>query len=130
MGGRIRPAAFALAAALAACTTIASRIQAHQAAFDASSPEVQARIRRGEAAPGFTKDQVVMALGHPSRVYAHRTAAGEQEIWVYGADFGPASEASPRYGDGDIVVSNAFFEETQRVVFEKGAVVSVTKRLR
>ena len=117
-----------LVASSAACATVASRIKAHQAAFDASSPEAQQRIRQGEVAVGFTTDQVLMVLGHPQRDYAKNTPGAAQEIWVYGVDGGPASGVSPRYGGGDIVVSDAYFEENLRVVFEKGAVVAVYKR--
>jgi hypothetical protein len=122
--------AAALLAASAACSTGATRIKAHQAAFDASSPEAQRKICQGEAAVGFTDEQVVMALGHPQRVYAKQTPGAAQEIWVYGLDGGPAAGISPVYGNGDIVVSDAYFQEQERVVFEKGAVVAVFKRLR
>jgi hypothetical protein len=122
--------AVVLAASLAACATVASRINAHRAAFDASSPEAQQKIRQGEVAVGFTNDQVVMALGHPQRVYAKNTPGAAQEIWVYGVDGGPASGITPRYGNGDIVVNSAYFEESMRVVFEKGTAVAVYKRQR
>ena len=123
-------ASAALLASLAACTTVASRVKSHQAAFDASAPDVQEKIRRGNVGVGFTKDQVVMALGVPNRTYAKVTPAGEQEIWVYGMDYGPGTGTIPRYGDGGIVVGDAYFEENQRVLFEKGVVTSVVKRLR
>ena len=125
-----RIAATAVFASLAACTTVATRIKSHQAAFDASPPDVQQKIRQGEAAVGFTSDQVVMALGNPNRVYAKAAPSGEQEIWVYGMDSGPAGGVVPRYGDGGIVVTDAYFEEHERVVIEKGVAVGVVKRLR
>lgn len=123
-------AALASLAALSACSTIASRIQDHQAAFDASSPETREKIRQGRVDVSFTPEQVVMALGHPQRVYAKLTTGAPQEIWVYGIDGGPAAGISPLYGNGDIVISDAYFQEQQRVIFEKGAVVAVFKRLR
>lgn len=122
--------ALAALAGLSACSTIASRIKDHQAAFDASSPETRAKIQQGRVDVGFTPEQVVMAIGHPQRVYAKLTTAAPQEIWVYGIDGGPAAGISPLYGNGDIVISDAYFQEQQRVIFEKGAVVAVFKRLR
>jgi hypothetical protein len=123
-------AATAVLASLAACTTVATRIKSHQAAFDASPAEVQRKIERGDVAVGFTTDQAVMALGHPNRVYAKATPSGEQEIWVYGMDSGPSTGLVTSYGDGGIVVTDAYFEEHERVVFEKGIAVAVIKRLR
>jgi outer membrane protein assembly factor BamE (lipoprotein component of BamABCDE complex) len=125
-----RIASIALAAVLAACASISSRIKSHQAAFDASPPDVQAKIRKGVIAVGFTTDQVVMALGRPTRVYAKVTPKGAQEIWDYGLDTGLGTGAGTPYGDGGIVVGDAFFEEILRVVFEKGVAVDVVKRLR
>ena len=125
-----RTVSIVVLAALGACATIPSRIKSHQAAFDASSPDVQQKIRQGEAAVGFTTDQVVMALGRPNRVYAKATPSGAQEIWVYGMDSGPGSGIVPRYGDGGIVTTDAYFEEHERVVIEKGTAVDVVKRLR
>jgi hypothetical protein len=122
--------AAAALAALSACTTVSSRIKSDQTAFDASAPEAQALIRNGQAAVGFTKEQVVMALGHPNRVYEKKTPAADEEIWVYGVDDGPGFGLAPEYGGGGIVVSNAYFEENERVVFEKGKAVSVVKRVR
>jgi hypothetical protein len=125
-----RIASIAVLAALAACTTVSSRIKSRQDAFDASSPDAQQKIRQGEAAVGFTTDQVVMALGNPNRVYAKAAPSGAQEIWVYGMESGPGSGIVPRYGDGGVVVTDAYFEEHERVVFEKGVAVDVVKRLR
>jgi hypothetical protein len=49
------------------CASVERRIEANREAFDSYPPEVQATIRRGEVAVGFTEEQVLMALGEPDR---------------------------------------------------------------
>ena len=119
-----------LGAFLAACSYGERRFKAHQAEFDASSPEARRKIRKGEVAVGFTPGQVELALGRPSRVYAKVTPASTQEIWVYGIEAGQGTGEIPRSDDPGIVVGDAAFEEIERVVFEKGSAVAVVKRLR
>ena len=74
--------------ALSGCSTTDSRIQDHQAAFDAAPPAVQAKIRAGKVEGGFTQEQVLMAVGEPDRKYTRTTAAGTSIIWAY-ADHKP-----------------------------------------
>ena len=119
-----------LVVSLAACSHGERRFKAHQAEFDASSPEAQRKIRKGEVAVGFTPEQVELALGRPSRVYTKVTPASTQEIWVYGIEAGQGTGTIPRSDDPGIVVGDAAFEEIERVVFEKRAVAAVVKRLR
>jgi hypothetical protein len=122
--------AIAASVLLAGCSAAHTRIRAHKAAFEASPPEVKAKIRRGEIAVGFSTDQVYMALGHPNRVYGTEEPADRREIWVYGVNQGPGFGLSPRYPREDIVLPDAWFEENMRVVFEKGVAVAVVRRLR
>lgn len=78
------------AAALAAltfvvggCSTTDSRVKDNQAAFNAAPPDVQAKIREGKVAVGFTEAQILMALGKPDRRYTRTTAAGTTDVWAY-----------------------------------------------
>ncbi|MDE2040150.1 MAG: hypothetical protein KGO96_09790 [Elusimicrobia bacterium] len=125
--------------ALAACSP-AARIRRHQALFATFPPEVQRELRRGRAEPGMTPAMVELALGKPDRVYRRKTAASEQEIWIYGQ-----SEVSPgvdmivlpggydsAWGDGVILGAggSSRYEVRERVVFEGGKAVSVESRQR
>ncbi len=136
-----RAAVLILLAALAACASPASRIKAHQAAFDAYPPETQRNIREGKAEIGFTREQVTMALGSPGRRYTRMTAGVDEEIWVYGA----GSSARPSlgigfgmgsYGMGGGVSTGVGVESRDdgdarvRVVFRDGAAVSVENRVK
>ncbi len=73
----------ALAAVLAGCSTPARRIAREPALFAAFPPEVQAQVREGRIAIGFSRDMVRLALGQPDRVYRRTTAAGTREVWAY-----------------------------------------------
>jgi|CXWL01.1.fsa_nt_gi hypothetical protein len=126
------------AAALAGCSTVSSRIKKHQAAFDASSPEVQQKIRDRQVDVGFTQEQVAMALGRPDRTYTRKTSSSTQEVWAYGSGggssvgfgFGMASGWSPMYSGGVGINSSdgGYYEDRIRVVFENGVVASVENR--
>ncbi len=48
------------------------------------APEVQTAIKDKRALVGMTRDQVVMALGHPVRKWRETTDGVETEDWVYG----------------------------------------------
>lgn len=119
----------------AACASPKARIRRHQAAFDAYPSEVQAKIRAGEVEVGFTPEQVEIALGVPDRKYVRKTAAGNQDVWGYGAgsarprlglSFGMGSGGGGgSYGGGVGVESEAGRDERARVVFQEGRVVSV-----
>lgn len=122
----------ALAAALSACSTTASRIGEQQGLFDSYPAEVREKIRAGEIAVGFTPEQVRMALGEPSRVYTRQTVQGEAEIWSY-QDRGPAlsfglggySGGGTSVGAGVGIGTGADALEKLRVVLEAGRVVSI-----
>jgi hypothetical protein len=131
-----RALAWAALAALAACTSVNSRIRDHQAAFDAYPPGVRETIRRGGVDVGFTKEQTALSLGRPDRTYTRKTADGEREVWAYGVE-----SAQPRVGfgfglgmGGPVGIGVGVSPDVQegganlRVVFENGAVVSVERR--
>lgn len=75
--------ALAAAVLFAGCATPESRIKKHPEMFNAFSPEVQERVRRGEIRVGDTKDMVYIAFGHPNRVYQRRTTNEALEVWAY-----------------------------------------------
>ncbi len=74
--------------AVAGCSTPASRIQNHQAAFDAWPAAVQQEVRAGRAGIGFTPEMVQVALGEADRRYTRTSLQGTSEVWVY-LDHGP-----------------------------------------
>jgi hypothetical protein len=73
----------AAALALAACSTIDSRIRRQQALFDSYPPNVQHHIRNGVIEVGYTPEMVVMALGEPDRKVEVRTDDGLADVWTY-----------------------------------------------
>lgn len=70
---------------LAACaTTPAERIARHRPEFAGWPAEVQAKVRAGRVAVGFTPAQVRLALGRPDVQRIRATAQGTREVWIYG----------------------------------------------
>lgn len=126
-------------AGLAGCSTPASRIRGHQAAFDTWSPDVQATVRSGKVDLGFTEEQVRVALGDPERVFTRKSAAGTEEVWAY-YDTGPKFSvgvglSSGGYGSGAAggvayTQREDTFDDADRVVFRDGKVVAVEMRRR
>lgn len=133
-----RIAVLILGAALAACSSPQSRIKKNQAAFDAYPPAVQGAIREGRVEIGFTSEQVVMALGKPSRVYSQKTAGVTQEVWEYGVGGGPSVGlgfgmssfgGGSGYGTSVGVASDSMDPRAHtRVILQNGIVVSVERR--
>jgi hypothetical protein len=69
---------------LIGCATPANqRIAQNEALFNSYTPAEKRLIRMGEVAVGFDQDQVVMALGRPSRETTVETATGKQIVWEY-----------------------------------------------
>jgi len=120
----------------AACSTVESRTQSHQAAFDAWPADVQQKVRARKVDIGFTPEMVRVALGDPDRVAARTTAQGASEVWVY-FDHGPhfsfglgvgAVRGTSAYG-GDVAIGNDFRdEEVMSVEFEGGRVSAIETR--
>jgi hypothetical protein len=128
-----------LVLALAACSTPASRIKKHRDVFDAASPEVQEKIKNGEADLGMTQDQVRVALGAPERQYERKQAGvPDQEVWVYdvrrahsgmGVGIGVFSGGGPVATGVSVGTGHGYEEEPgTQVVFENGKVVRVERR--
>jgi hypothetical protein len=69
---------------MAGCvSTPEKRIAKNPDLFGSFPAEVQACIRKGQVAIGFTPDMVRLAMGEPDRVNVRTTATGETELWVY-----------------------------------------------
>lgn len=121
--------------AVAGCSTSASRIQNHQAAFDAWPVAVQQEVRVGRVGVGFTPEMVQVALGEADRRYTRTSLQGTSEVWVY-LDHGPkfsiglgGSSGNSAYGVGMRTGDDTFREdENLRVVFEGGRVVALETR--
>ena len=122
---------------VAGCSSPSSRIGKNRAAFDTYPAEVQAKIRAGEVAVGFTPEQVKMAQGKPDRILELTTAAATSEVWVYlddgsgvsfgvGMGFGGGSTmAGGGVGvGGDSVAAN----ERLRVTFVDGRVTAIERK--
>jgi len=130
-----RKVAFVLLALFftAGCATTASRIKDHQAAFDASPADVQAKIQAGQVAVGFSQEQVTMALGDPDRRYTRTTARGASEIWAYedskpGFSLGlgvAGGGGSTSVGSGIAIGNGDRRDDKLRVILEGGRVVAV-----
>lgn len=111
------PILTALSALALACATLETRIAESQEAFDTYPPEVQEQIRAGEIAVGFTPEQVLMALGEPSRRSQVTTDDAVAEVWIWrrsvaGAGFGLRSGG---YHDGVGVQGGILVEEPSRL---------------
>lgn len=126
-----------LVLALAGCaTTPAERIEKNRAAYDSWPPDVQARVRAGEVAIGFTTEQVHMALGDPDRVVTIAATNGTEEVWAYRnhrpqftLGFGMGGGNGSGYAGGGATVSSqgAYPGEVLRVTFAGGRAVVVEK---
>jgi len=69
------------------------RIAAHQADFNSWPPEVQANVRAGRIALGYTQEQVLVALGEPTQKTQAGDPAALSEVWAY-------DRQAPRFGLG------------------------------
>lgn len=65
------------------CASPESRIKKNPELFNSFPPDVQERVRKGEADIGYTKDMVRIALGEPNRTYERQTESGSVEVWSY-----------------------------------------------
>jgi len=74
-------AAFALAAGCA--TAPSDRISAHQAEYNSWPPPVQAAVSAGRVDPGFTPEQVRVAIGEPNAKSVSAGPQGTTEVWYY-----------------------------------------------
>lgn len=125
--------------ALAGCaTTPAERIDKDRTTYASWPPDVQARVRAGEVAPGFTSAQVRMALGNPDRVFTRTTGAATEEVWAYrnhkpritiGLGVGGGGGSGSVSGATMVSTGGSHPDEVLRVTFEGGR-VSVVEKLK
>ena len=123
--------------AVAGCSTPASRIQSHQAAFDTWPAAVQQEVRAGRVGVGFTAEMVQVALGDADRAYARTTEHGTSEVWMY-LDHGPKFSIGVGIGGysgntavgGSMVVGDEAFRDNEvlRVIFDGGKVSAIESR--
>jgi hypothetical protein len=131
----IRIAFVCLFLALAGCaTTPAERIEKNRSAYASWPSDVQARVSAGEVAPGFTPEQVRMALGDPDRVFTIVTNAATEEVWAYRnrrprISLGIGMGGGSGFVSGGTMVSTGgdYPDEVLRVTFVGGRVIVVEK---
>jgi len=126
---KTRLLAIACLGLLVGCSsTPSSRFSEKQALASSWPAEVQDKVRAGKVEPGFTKEQVYVALGRADRITTRQTNEGSFEVWHYvtsrpsigigiggggGSMFGGASVGTSGRSDlkcsvvfkGDLVVS-------------------------
>ncbi len=134
-----------LAACLAGCSTVSSRIQEKSALFASLDPATQERLQRGAVKVGDSQDMVYIAFGNPDFV-REKTMEGSQEtIWVYTTyrtDFAGTHfvgyhrriyvdpRTRQRYVAHEPVYATAYRDRTEeymRVVFREGRVTAIEK---
>jgi hypothetical protein len=126
-----------LGVVLVGCASTPAQRIAKVPAFAEYPAEVQALIERGEVAPGFTPEQVTLALGRPARVRLREDAQGRAEIWSYeekkpqlGLGFGVGGgSGGVGLGTGVSLGTGGGREETMRVVLREGRVTDIERAL-
>jgi hypothetical protein len=123
--------------ALAGCaTTPAERIEKNRTAYASWPPDVQARVSASEVAPGFTPEQVRMALGEPDRVFTSVTGTATEEVWAYrnhrpritvGIGMGGGGGSGFVSGATMVSTGGSYPDEVLRVMFAGGRVRVVEK---
>lgn len=120
---------------IAGCvSTPAERIQKNPAAFNSWPPEIQANIRAGRIAVGYTQAQVRMALGDPDHVLTRTTERGTEEVWSYehkrpriSLGLGVGGGGGGTFVGGSTAVSSGgpFPDEVLNVIFAGGVVQAI-----
>ncbi|MDD2762370.1 MAG: hypothetical protein PHE83_00185 [Opitutaceae bacterium] len=133
----LRPLLPLLLLVLAGCvTTPSERIAKNHSAYASWPPEVQAKVRAGEVAIGFTPEQVRMALGEPDHTFTRTTDKGSDEVWGYrdhkprfSFGFGMMGGGGSTRVSGATVVSSRepYYDDVLRVVFDRDRVSAVEK---
>jgi len=136
--------ALSLALGLAALTGCASypsdRIASHQADFSSWSPDVQARVRAGTIAQGFTPEQVFIALGEPNaksvtsypggvivEVWSYRHLAARLSVGIGGGGYSGNTAVAGSASASGIPLGHDMFG---RVVFTNGRVTQASITVR
>ena len=115
-------------------TTPTARIARNRAAYESWTPDVQREVAAGRIAPGYTVEQVQIALGEPDRRVQRTTAEGVSELWYYtehrprfGFGFGLASFGGSSAVGASVGVNDMAFrpDERTRVTFREGRVDAI-----
>ncbi len=64
-------------------STPASRIKKEPQLFGSFTPDIQAKIQKGQIEIGFSRDMVRLAIGNPYQVTVRTAENGETEMWTY-----------------------------------------------
>lgn len=125
---------------MAGCaSTPETRVEKNAATVAAWPADVQAQVRAGKVAIGFTAEQVRVAVGEPDRVATRTDTAGAHDVWVY-LDHGPKFSFGLGVGSGGggssvgggvgVSTGGRGPRELMRVIFEGGLVSAIeqTKR--
>lgn len=125
---------------LTGCASTPTERADKNAAAVASWPvDVQAKVREGKVAIGFTQEQVRVAMGDPDRTLTQTLAEGTHEVWVY-ADHGPKFSFGVGMGSGGggssaggavgVSTGGRVPRELMRVIFEGGRVSALEQMKR
>lgn len=118
----------------AGCSTTDSRISKNSDLVASWPADVQAKVRAGQVAVGFTPDQVRVALGEPDRTLARTEAQGSREVWVYlekaskfsfGVGVGGGGGGTSVGGGVGVNTGGRGERELRRVIFESGRVSAI-----
>lgn len=90
----------ALSLAFTSCTTVETRIQEKQAAFNSMSPRDRALVQQGKIHEGMSQDAVYIAWGPPSQRIPGRYRGAIVETWVYDATAAGDYPGPFYYGSG------------------------------
>jgi hypothetical protein len=123
----------ALALVIAGCaSTPTERITKYQSTFDSWPAEVQAKVRAGQIAVGFTEQQVRVALGEPDRVFSRVTEKGPTTVWAYrhrgprvSLGLGLAGGSGHTGYGGGVAMTDRGYDDSLHAVFADGKVVSI-----
>ncbi len=115
------------------------RIASHRADFNSWPPDVQANVRAGRIALGYTQEQVLVALGEPTLETRAGDPSALSEVWVYnkhaprlsigigGADFSGHTAAAGGVSANGIKLG---LDEDGRVLFHSGRVADFSIMVR
>lgn len=115
----------------AGCTTSpTTRFSEKQSVASTWSPEVQDKVKAGKVEPGFSKEQVWVAMGKADRSYSRQTQEGSFEVWAYlskspSFSIGVGGGSGHFFGGGTVVTSGGHTDELCRIVFKDDKVISV-----
>jgi hypothetical protein len=115
-----------------------SRANKNAAAVASWPADVQAKVKAGHVAVGFTQEQVRVAMGDPDRTLTRTEAQVSREVWVY-VDHGPKFSFGLGVGSGGggsgtsgavgVSTGGRGPRELMRVVFE-GDLVSAIEQMK